>query len=89
MKINKFISIFLIISIISSVFSVSVSAADKDLNYTVVGNDNREMPFRPEDKYVSQQNPPTFLWPNVKNIDSFELVVCSDKELKDVKYRKD
>ena len=89
MKINKFISIFLIISIISSVFSVSVSAADKDLNYAVVGNDNREMPFRPEDKYVSQQNPPTFLWPKVKNIDSFELVVCSDKELKDVKYRKD
>lgn len=46
------------------------------------------MPFRPDDKYVSQQNPPGFSWQYVPNARSYNLVVANDKELTDVVYSK-
>lgn len=50
-------------------------------------NDSLLMPFTPEEGYVSQQNPPSFKWGYVEGAESYEIVVASDRELKDVKYR--
>ena len=41
--------------------------------------------FMPEDKYVSVQNPPGFRFPLVANA-TYEVIVCSDPELKNVVY---
>lgn len=46
------------------------------------------MKFTPEDKYVSQQNPPDFKWGYVSDA-TYDLVVATDPELKNIKYRKD
>lgn len=43
-------------------------------------------PFRPSDKYVSEQNSPDFLWPYIDGAQGYDLIVCSDPELKDIKY---
>ena len=43
-------------------------------------------PFRPSDKYVCEQNAPDFLWPHVSSAKKYDLIVCSDSELKDIKY---
>ena len=48
----------------------------------------KEMPFRPEDKYVTEQNPPDFSWPSVSYADSYDLKVCRDKDLTDTAYEK-
>ena len=36
----------------------------------------RMMPFRPEHNYVSEQNPPDFMWPLHSTADSYDLIVC-------------
>ena len=52
-----------------------------------ITEDGRCMPFRPVDKYVSQQNPPTFTWPYVAGAE-YDLIICSDNKLSNVKYSK-
>jgi len=47
--------------------------------------DDRYTFFMPEDKYVSQQNPPGFRFPLVSGA-TYEVIVCSDPELKNVVY---
>lgn len=49
-------------------------------------SDGLVMTFRPEDKRSSLQNPPSFNWPYVSNVESFELKICSDEALSDIKY---
>lgn len=51
--------------------------------------DKRYMPYAPEDKLTPLQNPPSFTWPYVKNAVSYDIKVCADKELTDIKYSKD
>ena len=46
------------------------------------------VPFRPLHDYVSEQNPPDFMWPLVASAISYDLIVCSDPELKNVVYEK-
>ena len=46
------------------------------------------MPFMPKDGYVSYQNPPDFTWCSVKEAEKYDIIVCADKELKEVKYSK-
>ena len=46
------------------------------------------MPFFPENKYTSQQNPPSFTWPYITNAKTYDLIVCSDQSLKKVIYQK-
>ena len=46
------------------------------------------VPFRPLHDYVSEQNPPDFMWPLNANAESYDLIVCSDPELKTVVYEK-
>ena len=44
------------------------------------------MSFSPSDGYVSQQNAPDFIWPYVDGAKKYDLIVCSDPELTDIKY---
>ena len=46
------------------------------------------MQFAPSDKYVSMNNPPCFTWPLVNGATSYDIIVCRDKELKDIAYQK-
>ncbi len=45
-----------------------------------------EMRFRPFDNYHTLQNPPDFSWPWVEDAESYDLIVCRDRELKDIAY---
>ena len=45
-----------------------------------------EMRFRPFDNYHTFQNPPDFSWPWVEDAESYDLIVCRDRELKDIAY---
>lgn len=47
-----------------------------------------EYPFRPADKYQSEQNPPSFSWPYVDSAKGYELKVCRDEALTDIAYAK-
>ncbi len=46
-------------------------------------------PFRPEQMYVSEQNPPDFMWPNNDKADYYDLIVCSDENLENIVYKKE
>lgn len=48
----------------------------------------RVMPFKPIDQYVSVQNPPAFTYPLVEDA-TYDIIVCSDPELKNVVYSKE
>ena len=56
-----------------------------------VGN---RTPFQPIHQYICMQNPPNFSWTsasvnaNYDEIDGYDVIVCSDEELTDVKYAK-
>lgn len=46
-----------------------------------------EWPLRPADGYINQQNPPDFSWPRIAGA-RYDIKICSDKELTNVKYEK-
>lgn len=46
------------------------------------------MPFMPKDGYVSHQNPPDFTWCGIAGAEKYDIIVCADRELKDIKYSK-
>ncbi len=66
-----------------------VSGYNWDSDCVYQRSDGLAMNFRPKDKYASQQNPPSFTWPFVEGADSFELKICSDEALSDIKYHWD
>jgi len=43
-----------------------------------------EYDMLPYDKYLSSQNPPTFVWPYINFADSYQFVVAKDAELKNI-----
>lgn len=45
-----------------------------------------DVPFAPSDKYVCEQNAPGFTWPYISDAKKYDLIICSDPELKDIKY---
>ena len=47
-----------------------------------------QTPFKPEHKYGSMQNAPDFTWPAISGAEKYDLIVCSDEELTDIKYSK-
>lgn len=67
----------------------SAAGGEETWKTTIYKNVGLDTPFRPSDNYVSSQNAPDFMWPYVEGARSYDLIICSDKELKDVKYRKD
>ena len=44
--------------------------------------------FKPVHQYGCMQNPPDFTWPQIDKAYSYDLVVCSDENLRDVVYSK-
>jgi len=51
-----------------------------------IKNHGTEYPFAPADKYISTDNPPAFSVPYVQGAESYDFVVSSDKEMKNIKY---
>ena len=45
-----------------------------------------EMRFRPYENYRTFQNPPDFSWPWIEGAESYDLIVCRDRGLKDIAY---
>lgn len=84
----KKISILLVFVMILQLCMASMAFAAELKWPSDYGLQGRHMPFRPEDKYVSEQNPPDFSWPAVKGAISYNLKVCKDAELTDVAYEK-
>lgn len=56
----------------------------KELSWPAVSSHGRDMPFTPPDKYVSQQNPPTYKWKYVSNAKFYELQISTDREFTNV-----
>ncbi len=90
MKSKRILSGFLVVTLLVgclSGFSLVGFAADSgEKDWPLKRADGLRMPFRPENNYVSSQNAPDFLWPAVNGAESYELKVCSDAELTDIKY---
>jgi len=76
-----------VVMILQLLMAVPTFAAE--VNWpTDFGIQGRHMPFRPEDKYVCEQNPPDFSWPAIQGAISYDLIVCRDSELTDIAYEK-
>lgn len=85
-KLRAVISAFLVFCLISGTIGSFAVFADDGSWEKYKPSHYRYMHFVPQDKYVSMQNPPDFRWPNAGEGAVYELIVCSDPELKDVKY---
>lgn len=87
-KTKRIVSALLIMVMTFALMAPCAMASDEDLSqyylsYTQIG---LGMPYQPADKYVSDQNPPSFRWPFCKGATAYDIVVCNDPELKDVAY---
>ena len=81
------VSVALILGMLLSVMGSMPAMAD-DGSWEDFKKDNLQYhKFLPEDQYVSLQNPPTFRWPYVDDSATYEVIVCADSGLSDVKYR--
>lgn len=74
--------------LVTAMFFSITPALAASLNWPAPSGNGLSMPFRPDDKYVSQQNPPGFSWQYVPAAKSYNLVIANDKELNDVAYSK-
>ena len=45
---------------------------------------DKYMRFLPLDDYTVSQNPPDFLWRSIADSVSYDLIVCTDEELKNI-----
>jgi len=82
---KKTVAFLLVTAMFFSTATVAFAGAPE---WPAPSSNGLSMPFRPDDKYVSQQNPPGFCWQYVPNAKSYNLVVANDKELTDVVYSK-
>jgi len=89
---KKIISFVLAITLLSACMLPMAQAAESaspDAGWNIqFPSSGRMMPFRPIDQYVSQQNPPAFTYPLVEEA-TYDIIVCSDPELKNVVYSKE
>ena len=87
--ITLILAVCLLCTCIAPVALGAESAASPDAGWNFkFRTDGRMMPFRPIDQYVSQQNPPSFTFPLVEDA-TYDIIVCSDPELKNVVYHKE
>jgi len=71
----RIISFFVVFSLVlSTVASAAVS-------WPALKSSGTDMPFRPSDKYVTDQNPPDFRWQYVEGAKSYELIVSKSDDL--------
>lgn len=91
MKSKKIISLALALTLCISTFgtfgtiSYAAPGGEETWNCEKMSS-GLNTPFAPSDKYVSEQNAPDFTWPCVIGAQKYDLIVCSDESLKDIKY---
>ncbi len=89
-SLKRLVSLCIILSMAAGTMPFfSYAAASGEYNWTseYVSLGKYKRGFRPEDKYVSVQNPTSFTWPYVEAAESFDLILCGDEALTDVKYK--
>lgn len=79
---KKHIRIISVFFIFIFVLSTMASA----LSWPSPRTDGLDMPFRPSDKYATDQNPPDFRWQYVEGAKSYELVVSKSDDLSSPVY---
>ncbi len=89
---KKILSLIIVFSILATcmlpvAYGAENSSPDASWNISFPSH-GRMMPFRPVDEYVSVQNPPAFTYPLVEEA-TYDIIVCSDPELKNVVYSKE
>ncbi len=77
--------IICLLIVFSLIIPTGISAFAADLEWPYL-NDTA-MPYSPSDNYRSMNNPPSFRWPMVEGV-TYELKVCTDRELNDVAFSK-
>ena len=87
-KTKRIVSALLVMIMTFALMAPCAMASDEDLSkyYLSYAEKGLGMPYQPADKYVSDQNPPSFRWPYCKTATSYDIVICNDPELKDVAY---
>lgn len=90
---NKIIALALTLIMLISAMPLSVLAAD-ELEVPEYFNDfypnvGTKPPVRPVHQYIYRQNPPVFLWPQVANATSYDIVIYTDEELTEVYCKAD
>ena len=89
---KKILSLILILAFsVPQTAALASAAYDWSASSIYITYDGRGMPFSPPDRYVSEQNPPSFTWPYARPYDSnrsvtYELKVCTDPALDNVSY---
>lgn len=81
----KLVALLIILCMLLSQISVFAASAP---SWPASRTDGRSMPFRPDDKYVSVQNPPGFSWNSVSGAKSYIIRVATDNQMKNVVYCK-
>lgn len=81
---KRIISLLISLSLILSFISVGVMAADVKWP----ADDPYKTRITPVNDYHSFQNPPSFKWQVVDDAVSYDVKICTDKELKNIKYEK-
>ena len=71
------------------ILSFAVSSAASALTWPAQPTDGLNMPFRPSDKYVTDQNPPDFRWQYVSDAESYDIVVSKSEDLSSPVYKKE
>ena len=81
---KRIISLILALSLILSFISVGVFAADAKWPE----EDPYKTRITPVNNYHSFQNPPSFKWQAIDGAVTYDVKICTDKELKNIKYEK-
>ena len=86
-RVYRFIAMLTMFSLLCGV--MPAMAEEEGIAWPVnYGLDGRESPFRPPQKYITQQNPPDFSWPMVSGASAHEVIVCRDEAMTDIAYSK-
>lgn len=91
-RIVSFLTVLTVLFSSTSCFQIFAEDAKLELpDYFIdksIDNIGYVTPFKPYDKYGCMQNPPDFTWPEIKNAEKYDIIICSDEEMNDIKYSK-
>ena len=94
---KKALSLILAVSLLIAVLPMNAFALKNEGSlkwpemgrYTPTENySDKYMFWYPPEDYTTAQNPPDFQWRPIVGADFYDIIVCSDKEMNDVKYSK-
>ena len=78
----------MILAVCPSAFAAEAPTWEGRFGYIGDGYYYDGWPFRPYKDTVVRQNSPDFSWPRIPEALSYDLIVCTDENLKEVKYEK-